>query len=224
MALFDPDAMQATPQRQQLLVALEARAQWMEPASSHVIEAISDVQHDQGIILAVPFDRPAPPRQRLLPGNLATCSLVLDAVADPGNMGTVLRIARTAGVGAVYISQGSVDPFAPKVVRAAAGAHFWLPIYPGFTWSNAGDVLPAGTRVLADATGGQAYWHLDWTRPATLIVSNEAHGATPAAHRAATTRVRIPMPGGGESLNVAAATSILLYEAVRQRSIEAGKT
>jgi TrmH family RNA methyltransferase len=145
--------------------------------------------------------------------------LILDDVADPGNAGAILRSARAAGVQQLRVSTGSVDIFGPKVVRAAGGAHFQLGLEVNFRWPDGVAVLPAHTPlVLAEAHVGQPYWQFDWTRAAVIVVGGEARGAGVAARKAATDRVRIPMPGGGDSLNVAMATSILLFEAVRQRS------
>lgn len=221
LVLYD-EALLESERGSALLADLDPLSDWMEAASARVLMSVSDVQHSQGIVLAVPLPsaEPAPRRQRT--GSLHDLAVVLDEVADPGNAGTILRTARSAGVRQVYAS-GGVDLFGPKVVRAAAGAHFWLHIDTGFRWELAPTTLAGAVRVvLAEAHAGMPYWQLDWLPPAAIIVGGEARGASAAAKRAVTDRVRIAMPGGGDSLNVAMATSILLFEAVRQRSLARG--
>jgi TrmH family RNA methyltransferase len=141
---------------------------------------------------------------------------VLDRLADPGNLGTVLRTASAAGVQAVFLAPGTVDAYNPKVVRAAAGAHFHLPIVE----SNWGDIASALVRLTlwrAEAHAGTPYDQVDWRQPSGLVIGSEAAGPGDAAQRLAPEAVRIPMPGKAESLNAAIATAVLLFEAARQR-------
>jgi TrmH family RNA methyltransferase len=143
--------------------------------------------------------------------------LVLDGVADPGNAGTLLRAAAGAGATAVLATRGTVDLFSPKVVRAGAGAHFLLPLRTGLDWEAVSRALPGGCRVLlADAGAATPYWEADWRGPTAVVVSSEAHGASAGAAQRADVRVGVPVRGI-ESLNVAVAGSVLLFEAVRQR-------
>jgi RNA methyltransferase, TrmH family len=121
----------------------------------------------------------------------------------------------------VLATRGTVDLFSPKVVRAGAGAHFLLPLRAGLDWEAVSRALPAGCQVLlADAGAATPYWEADWTGPTAVVVSSEAHGASAEALRWAVAgrggRVGIPVQGI-ESLNVAVAGSVLLFEAVRQR-------
>jgi TrmH family RNA methyltransferase len=146
-------------------------------------------------------------------------SLILDAVNDPGNAGTLLRSAAAAGVAQVLAPRGTVDLYSPKVVRAGAGAHFLLALRAGLTWEQVPDLLPRPCQVLlADAGAPTPYWEVDWVRPSALIVSNEARGASEAARALATGTVAIPMHRDVESLNAGVAGSIILFEAVRQRT------
>lgn len=222
VVLFD-EAVRQTERGSAVLADLEPVSDWMEAASSAVLAAVSAVQHAQGIALAVPLALPVLPPRRHRPDALHDILVVLDDLADPGNAGAILRTARAAGVRQVLVSAGGVDVFGPKVVRAAGGAHFHLQLAGEFRWSEAASVLPSSVPVvLAEAHAGQPYWRFDWSGPVALVVGGEAHGASFAAKRSITDRVRIPMPGGGDSLNVAMATSILLFEAVRQRSLGVG--
>lgn len=218
LAFYDPAALEATERGRLLLTDLQSLCDELEPAAPHVLASISEVQHGQGVVLGVPLPLPPPPPRKRRPGALHDAIVLLDELADPGNAGAILRSARAAGVGAVYVAAGSVDVFGPKVVRAAAGAHFWLPIHPEFRWSEVDELAPRPAQtLLAEAHRGVPYTAVDWTKPTALIIGGEAHGASASARHAADERVRIPMPGGGDSLNVAMATAILLFEAVRQR-------
>jgi TrmH family RNA methyltransferase len=219
--LYD-EALLATERGRALLTDLEGISDWIETASPRVLDSVSNVQHTQGIVLAVPLERRQPPARRRRQGALHDVTVILDDVADPGNMGAILRCARAAGVPSVRVTEGSADAYGPKVVRAAGGAHFWLPIEHGFRWGDGGGAatLP-GPVVLAEAHAGIPFWSFDWSGPATLVVGGEAHGAGAGARRAAAAQVRIPMPGGGDSVNVALAAAVILFEAVRQRSTKA---
>lgn len=188
-----------------------------EQVSGPVMEAASDTQAPQGV-LAVVAMRALP----LLP--TADFLLVADGLRDPGNLGTLLRTAAAAGVQGVLLPPGTVDPFSPKVMRSAMGAHFRLPVL-SLEWSDIQEMLhPTGTGprfqvFLADSAGDVAYTQPDFTRPTALIVGGEAEGAGELAQELADSRLHIPMPGNVESLNAAVAAAVLLFEVVRQRMI-----
>jgi TrmH family RNA methyltransferase len=115
-----------------------------------------------------------------------------------------------------------VDLYNPKVVRAGAGVHFRLPCYLDQEWPTIrAEMERLGVAQLAalDARGEVPYYAVDWRQPAALIVGNEAHGLSPGARQAATVRVAIPMRGGTESLNAAMAATVVIFEALRQRSL-----
>jgi TrmH family RNA methyltransferase len=195
---------------QDALAALAPRAAAVEAVSPAVLAAASDTRTPAGLLAVLP--QPALP----LPSPL-TFALILDALADPGNLGTILRTALAAGVEAVFLAPGAVDAFNPKVVRAAVGAHFHLPLVT-LEWES----LPARLAGLAvwraEAQGGVLYDRVDWTVPSALLIGAEAAGPGPQARALAPRTTRIPMPGPAESLNAAAAAAVLLFEAARQRS------
>ena len=110
-----------------------------------------------------------------------------------------------------------MDPFSPKVVRGGRGSHFRLPIY-ALGWKEIREALRGLRIYLAVVDEGMNYSEADFTSPMALIVGGEAEGASEQAEKLATGRIRIPMPGGFESLNAAVAAGILLFEASRQRS------
>lgn len=145
--------------------------------------------------------------------------VVLVDVREPGNAGTILRSAEAAGASAVIFCRGSVDPYAPKVVRASAGALFHVPVVKGARPSEVLGVLARRgvRRVGTAARGGLDYEQADWSPPCALVLGNEAWGLPREIEDAVDDWVTIPMVGRSESLNVAMAASVLLFEARRHR-------
>lgn len=181
----------------------------VEIVSDQVLASISETVTPQGVVAVVPL-----PRLRL---TARTLVLILDSVRDPGNLGTLLRSAAGAGVDEVLVSQGSVDVYSPKVVRAAMGVHFRLPIEQDLTWPLIAARVEGMNTLLADAGGELDYDQWQWRKPSALIVGGEAAGASAAGRDLAQHRVRIPLQRDTESLNAAMAGSIILFEAARQR-------
>ncbi|MFQ5615604.1 MAG: TrmH family RNA methyltransferase, partial [Anaerolineales bacterium] len=124
--------------------------------------------------------------------------------------------AAAAGVDGALLSPGSVDPHSPKVVRAAMGAHFRLPIHP-LPWPEICQQTASLRVYLADTNAPLAYTDADFRTPLALIVGGEAEGVTSEAWKLSPAGVRIPMPGDTESLNAAVAAAVLMFEAIRQR-------
>jgi TrmH family RNA methyltransferase len=181
-----------------------------------------DTQTPQGVAGAVALADVAPERLRARRrGRFRPLVLVLDGVADPGNLGTILRSALAADVDEVLLTPGCVDPYSPKVVRAASGAHFHLPIVSQQSWEQIAQRLSGAPKtaqiLLAEARAARPYYDVDLTQRTALIIGNEAHGPSAQARRLATERVSIPMWNGVESLNAAIAASLLLFEAARQQ-------
>lgn len=152
-----------------------------------------------------------------------TLAPVIAELQDPGNVGTIIRTADAAAAGVVILSPGSADPWSPKVVRAAAGSHFHLPIAAGIDLQQLTAFTRAnGWQVLAADGGGDTSLLMlsahDRARPTLWVLGNEARGLSDEQLQLADHRVTIPMYGQAESLNVAAAASICLYaSAVAQR-------
>jgi TrmH family RNA methyltransferase len=142
-----------------------------------------------------------------------TFAVVLAGLADPGNVGTILRSAEAAGVDAVVLTEGSVDVFNPKVVRAAAGALFRVPVAVDIA---AADLAAVGVPLLgAVARGGVPYDEAPLDRPCALVLGSEAHGLPDGL--ALDGLVSIPHAGRAESLNVAMAATVLCFEVARRR-------
>ncbi len=182
--------------------------------SSEVMEALSDTVTPQGIVGIVPM----PDVSRAMIQE-STLLLVLDNVRDPGNVGTILRTAEATGTDAVVLSKGCADAYDPKVVRAGMGAQLRLPLFPNATWSDIAAFVQGKQCLLADAEGQATPWTLQWNQPTALMVGNEAHGASPEAWELADRTVRLPMAEDVESLNVAIATAVFLFEAFHQRRL-----
>lgn len=209
LALYAPDLLQRTPEGAALLAQLTGHPGCYE-ASPAVVAAAAATQHPQGVVAAFPW-----PEHKPRPG----LRLVLDAVQDPGNVGTLLRSAEAAGVGLVLCARSTADVSSPKVLRAAMGAHFSLPFRADLDWAQIGDELSACPVVYAaDAQAAMPYYAADWKQPAALIVGSEAHGVSAEGLSYATHCISIPMVGRTESLNAGVAGSVILFEALRQRT------
>jgi TrmH family RNA methyltransferase len=199
----------------EVLNGFSTRGVPVEQVSDTVMKAISETEAPQGVLVVLAL------RSLPIPSSVDFI-LILDGVRDPGNLGTILRTAAAAGVQAVLLPPGSTDAFAPKVVRAGMGAHFYLPIRHS-SWDEIKRILKesgANLRVyLADSDAGSEHTQVDFRSPLALIIGGEAAGAGTEAISLADERVRIPMPGGAESLNAAIAAGILLFEVVRQRGL-----
>lgn len=146
-------------------------------------------------------------------------ALVLHGVQDPGNAGTLIRAADASGARAVLATTGTVDLYSPKVVRSATGSLFHLPVVAGVAPEDLSPALhDAGISVLA--TSGYADHDLFTTELPTRgawIMGNEAHGLPQEVLDAADLAVRIPLAGDAESLNVAIAATVCLFETLRRR-------
>ena len=185
--------------------------------SDEVMAAMSDTETAPGVLAVLPIvPRPWPDAPALV--------VILDAVGNPGNLGTILRAAGAAGADGVLLGPGCVEAYNPKVVRGSMGALLRLPVraasWPGTEAGTGADIgaLTAGLDVwLAAADGATAYTAVDWRRPSAILIGGEAHGAGAAAGQLATGRVTIPMHDATESLNAALAAGIILFEAARQR-------
>ncbi|MGQ9886900.1 MAG: TrmH family RNA methyltransferase [Aggregatilineales bacterium] len=203
-----PDFILYTPGSAEIDAFVNASRLEALAVSEGVMRHISDTQQPQGIVGVFPAPRlplPALPQRALL----------LDALRDPGNLGTILRTAAAAGVDAVLLAPGCVDPFNPKVLRAGMGAHFRVPVAER-DWHEIETLCAPLAVYLADARADLRHDQADWSRPWALIVGGEASGAGQAATRLAQARIAVPMASATESLNAAAAAAVILFEARRQ--------
>lgn len=144
--------------------------------------------------------------------------IAVDGVQDPGNLGTIIRSADAAGASGILLGRGTVDLYNPKTVRSTMGSLFHLPIAECELGETLRRARAAGVQVaVSTLDDAVSCYEADFTRDTWIVVGNEARGVSADALREADVRVRIPMPGRAESLNVAMAATVLLFEAQRQR-------
>ena len=191
-----------------LAADLSDRGVSVDEASDDDLERLADTEHPQGVLLVCeePTREPAP-----LYGPPAGPVLLLDAIQDPGNLGTLVRAARAFGVAVVVALDGSVDPWNAKAVRASAGACFHVDVVRA-PWSEVAPWLESGKiEVLAADADGPDVSRVEPTTPWALAVGNEGAGLRDEIMVAAARRVAIPMEAQTDSLNAGVAGSILLY-------------
>lgn len=149
--------------------------------------------------------------------------IVLAGIQDPGNVGTILRSAEAFGASGILALPGTVNQWNPKAVRASAGSIFRLPVLSATLDECLPNLRESGMRILTTTVhGAEPADMINFTGPVALVIGNEANGVPEEIAAHADSRVTIPCPGPVESLNAAVATSILLYEACRQRLNSAG--
>jgi RNA methyltransferase, TrmH family len=189
-------------------------AQRVEIVSDEVMKAIATTIHPDGVMAI------APRLAQNLPTIPANLTIVLSTIQDPGNLGTIIRTAAAAGADGLWVSHDSVDLDNPKVLRASAGQWFRLKM-------GVSDNLPQlitnyqqqGVRVISTTSFTEtSYWDVDLRLPTLILLGNEGAGLSPELATLADIQVKIPMQPDVESLNVATAAALILYEARRQRT------
>jgi len=190
---------------------LRALAQWA-PRVVRVPDALFDGLSALPSPARLGFVLPLPPAAAIDP---QVATVVLDRVQDAGNVGSILRTAAAFGVGQVLALQGTAALWSPKVLRAGMGAHFGLNLIEGLQPDDlAALAVPlVGTSLATDALLPSAAL----PQPCAWVLGHEGQGVAPAVLARCALTVRIPQPGGEESLNVAAAAAVCLYESLRRR-------
>jgi TrmH family RNA methyltransferase len=201
-----------TPRGAALLAAADARGVPVRSVADDELRELAVTDTPQGVVAVAEIPRHG--LADLAPAAEPAVVLVLDAVQDPGNLGTLARTAEALGAAGLVLLPGTVDPWNPKAVRAAMGATFRLPVVES-PWDAAETWLrAAGFAILAaDAGGGPL--SADRPRRAALVLGNEGAGVSDETRARADAVVAIPLRGRAESLNVAAAGAILLHELLR---------
>ncbi|KLU61821.1 23S rRNA (guanosine-2'-O-)-methyltransferase RlmB [Peptococcaceae bacterium CEB3] len=199
-----------------LLESFRRRGVPLEEVEARVLRKMSATEEPQGVLLLAEQAQFSRQDLRRSPEGLL---LVVDGIQDPGNLGTMIRTALAAGVSRFCLTRGTVDIYNPKVVRGTMGALFSTVFLRGL---EAGEVLALCREeslpvVVADVEGRSLYSGAKIPWPSALVVGNEGAGPARVFKERAYARVAIPMAGGVESLNVAMAAGIMLFEIVRQR-------
>ena len=207
--VYIPEAKLAHNETQQLLARLHHNQ--ITVVSTTALSKISSLADGAEImsLIALPTETQVPQQ--------GDC-VVLERLQDPGNMGTILRSAAAAGVQQVILSVDCVDVWSPKVLRSAMGAHFLLQLFTRvdlLAWQQHYQA-PLWATALSEHNNYSLY-QLSLTPTCAWVFGNEGSGVSPAMQQAATGTVKIPMLGATESLNVAMAATICLFEQMRQR-------
>jgi len=206
--IFVSESAYARPEVRALVEMTRARQKLL--LADALVGRISQLASAAGVAAVVRTPPPSP-----LPRTATTC-LLLENIQDPGNLGSILRSAQAAGVLHVLLSPGSVFAWSPKVVRAGMGAHFGLSIHEDVDLGAFARGF-SGRVVTTEPRGGRSLFDIDLRGPIAWVFGNEGGGITADLRKLATDSARIPMPGTAESLNVAAAAAICLFEQLRQR-------
>lgn len=203
-------AVSASASERQEIRELLATLQPLQPLllTDALFHALSTVETPTGVIAAVRTPQPPPAAE------IGSC-VMLEDVQDPGNLGSILRSAAAAGFEHVFLSQHTVHSWSPRVLRAGMGAHFMLHLHEQC------DLLALvrrfhGRVIAASHHAQRSVFDADLSGTIALVFGNEGTGLSRALANAVHEVVAIPMPGKGESLNVAAAAAICLFERVRQ--------
>lgn len=209
--------LEETERGTQLLCAarrLMPKAQWLY-VSDEVMATLSDTQNHQGILTVIkaePYDWDDLFQR---PGLI----LLLYELQDPGNLGAIFRVAEASGSAGLILSTGTIDPYNPKVIRASMGSFLRLPFRLQQNMETVFQILRSqGRRILAaDVHHGAPFWEIDFSGPTAVLLGQEGSGLPSSLLKAADGTFSIPMNPPVESLNVAMAAGLVLYEALRQK-------
>lgn len=201
-----------TPRGAELRGALASAGVRVRETGERELRDLAGTEHPQGVIAVAEIPRRE--LEALAVDGDPSAVLVLDAVQDPGNFGTLVRTAEALGAVGVIALPGTVDPWNAKSVRAAMGSSFRLPIVPA-GWDRAASFLrEQGVEIVAAVVGAEPLPSPP-PRRAALVLGNEGAGVSGETLAHATLRAGIPLRGRAESLNVGAAGAILLHELLR---------
>ena len=201
-----------------LLKGLREACRETHAVSEDVLESVSDTKTPQGLVAIA--RRPQTGREVVGRATRVPLVVVLHRANNPSNAGAVLRVAEAAGATGVILTKGSTDPLSPKSLRGSMGSAFRLPLWTGPTLEEVFDwCAEKGIPAVATAAGAPSlHTEIDWTTPRAVVLGPEAGGLSAAELKSAHDAVRIPMREPVESLNLATALAVVLYEAARQRS------
>ncbi len=184
--------------------------------SDRLFESLSDTKNPQGIIAIC--QKMEHSLDDIIKRN--GFYVIAEEMNDPGNLGTVIRTAHAAGADGVILSKGSVDLYNPKVLRSTMGSIFKVPVVQNADLNETAQKMKKnGIKIYAAHLRGKKYhYNLDLREGCAFMLGNEARGLSDRSASLCDELVKIPMPGGAESLNASVAAAVLIYEVVRQRA------
>ena len=181
--------------------------------SDSLLKNICDTDNPQGIIASV---RNKPVEIKYDNGFY----MLADRIQDPGNMGTIIRTAHAAGALGVILTKGTVDIYNEKTLRATMGSIFKIPIIYDNDLSLVQKLKKSGFKLVTSSLAtDKNFYDIDLKGKIIISVGNEGNGISDEVYEICDLKIKIPMPGGAESLNAAVASSIMMYEVVRQKNI-----
>lgn len=178
--------------------------------SDNLFKELSSTENPQGVIAVISM-------VNAIENINSDFYLLCDKLQDPGNLGTIIRTAHAAGVGAVILTKGTVDIYNDKTIRSTMGSIFHIPVLYDNDLSFTKKLKERGFSIVATSLEeSKNFYEENLTGKIVLTVGNEGNGVSEEIFALADKKVKIPMPGGAESLNVSIASSIILFERVRQ--------
>lgn len=200
---------------EQLLAKIRNSSTNMHMVEENIIQDICDTKTPQGIVAVIEK------RDYSLDDFLSSSDfiIIVDRIQDPGNLGTIIRTADAANADSIVLSDGTVDPYSPKVLRSTMGSIFHLPLIICTDILDSLNILKSrGFSICAASLDGNTmYYKENYIGKTAIVIGNEGSGIDSNIKRYADKLVKIPMPGRAESLNAAVAAGILMFEVVRQR-------
>jgi TrmH family RNA methyltransferase len=190
----------------------------MYEVTDPIMEHIADTKTPQGVIAVL--KKTEGDADAFVAKKENPLYLVLDGIQDPGNMGTMIRTADAVGATGVLVDRTCVDVYNPKVVRATMGSLFHLPVFEVDLREMLPRLKEQGVSVVGAAVDAEeTVFQANLTGAVAMVIGSEAHGLSEEIADFLDKEITLPMPGQAESLNAAVAASVMLYEALRQRSL-----
>lgn len=216
---FTPEFWQSNQGEELIKYFSDFNAQFLEVSES-IFNSLSDTKNSQGIILIAQKPKTG---KEIIKQNLSQNPLILliHKLNNPSNLGAILRTAEATGVEGIITTKGTTDIFSTKALRGGMGANLRIPIwenvdyFEAVSWAKTNGI----TSVCADIRSSKSYLEIDWKTPRILIVGSEGHGLTNEEFRETDESLIIPMRNKVESLNVAVACGVILFEVERQRNL-----
>jgi TrmH family RNA methyltransferase len=182
--------------------------------TEQILKLLSDTETPQGIVAVVD-------NRELNVENKEGFYVLVDKIQDPGNMGTIIRTAHASKALGVIITKGTVDIYNEKTLRSTMGSIFHVPIIQDNDLDKINFLKENGFKLVASSLDtDKNFYDVDFTGKIIISVGNEGNGISDEIYDMADIKVKIPMPGGAESLNVSVAAGVMMFEVIRQNFIQ----